>query len=192
MAPNRVQRKSGTAKRKSHDTCCTLLLAIFFILLPSQGTDAYDPTVVWGMASNFIEGRFMLVHGGTSSSSSPSVWQTFKLNLDTNWNTSQPDVVQLRDGSRGHNFASTLSSDNKIWFMVANSAPHKFYIGNGTWNDFEFSQPLTNKTGLRAATDPASGMIYVINGLSTNGSYSMLQYNIATDTSSSIPMDPRM
>ncbi|KAF9947722.1 hypothetical protein BGZ72_010344 [Mortierella alpina] len=101
-------------------------------------------------------------------------------------------MEHLYGGFPGHNFASTLSSDNKTWFMVANSAPHKFYIGNGTWNDFEFSQPLTNKTGLRAATDPASGMIYVINGLSTNGSYSMLQYDIATDTSSSIPMDPRM
>ncbi|CAO3566135.1 unnamed protein product [Mortierella alpina] len=152
---------------------------------------AYAPDPVWGMASTSLENQFMLVHGGVPKQSASCVGTTFALRLNTSWNTSQPDIVQLLDGFPGNTFASALSSDNRTWFVVANSTPHKFHIGNGTWTDLEYLSTLTNETGLRAATDPVSGMIYFANGLSINGSHSMLQYNLTTDTSSAIPMDSR-
>ncbi|KAF9286091.1 hypothetical protein BGZ68_003252 [Mortierella alpina] len=148
-----------------------------------------DP--LWGMASTFVETQYMLIHGGASGNS-PPVGSTFALKLNTNWNTSQPDMEQLFSDFQGYNLASTLSSDNKTWFMIANSTPHKFFTGNGTWLTGNSSTSFTNKGGLGAATDPATGLIYVINGFSNNGSYSMLQYSLTTGTFNSIPMNPLM
>ncbi|KAF9938451.1 hypothetical protein BGZ67_000174 [Mortierella alpina] len=156
---------------------------------------AYAPVSVWGMASTSIagpEGQLMLVHGGTPGQGVSPVRTTFALRLYTSWNTSQPDMEQTYDNFPGYNFASALSSDNKTWFMIANATPYKFNIDSATWTDFKFSLPLTNKTGLRASTDPVSGMLYFANGLFINGSYNMLQYNPTTDISSAISMDPRM
>ncbi|KAF9569224.1 hypothetical protein EC968_002632 [Mortierella alpina] len=152
---------------------------------------AYAPNPVWGMAATSVDG-YMLVHGGASHQNAPSVGTTFALRLGTSWNTSQPDIEQLYDDFPGYDIANTLSSDNKTWFLIANSTLHKFHVVNATWTQLTFSPSLTNKKGVRATTDPGSGMIYLVNGLSSNGSSSMLQYNLTTDTSNAIPMDPRM
>ncbi|KAF9986824.1 hypothetical protein BGZ75_001371 [Mortierella antarctica] len=149
-----------------------------------------DP--LWGMASTFIETQFMLVHGGSPGSNVPPVGRTFALKLDTNWNTSQPDIEALRDDFQGFNIASALSSDNKTWLIMANAIPHKFRIDNGTWSQDPSYPSFTAKGGLGAATDPETGLIYVINGFSTNGSSSMLQYNLDTRTSYPLPMHPAL
>ncbi|KAF9957582.1 hypothetical protein BGZ72_001672 [Mortierella alpina] len=118
---------------------------------------AYVPDPVWAMASSFIETHYMLVHGGCPGSSSLPIRQTFALKLDISWNTSQPIVQRLTDGSASYNFASTLSSDNRTWFMISGSIPYKFYTGNATWSQLPTSTFFTNSGGLGAATDPVSG-----------------------------------
>ncbi|KAF9569223.1 hypothetical protein EC968_002631 [Mortierella alpina] len=134
----------------------------------------------------------MLVHGGMPNNGHNSVGRTFAINLTTNWNTSLPDITALRDDFQGYNIASALSSDNKTWFMMANANQHRFHIGNGTWSRDPSSSIFTERGGLGAATNPETGLIYILNGLSNIGSYSMRQYSLTTGSSNSIPMEPTM
>ncbi|CAO3566136.1 unnamed protein product [Mortierella alpina] len=193
MTTKGKQRTSGTPQSKNHVNYGTLLLALLCIRLLSQTASAYVPLVVAGMASTFIEGQLMLIHGGTTTlGRERPIQQTFVLNLRTTWNTSQPDITHLYDAFADYNFASALSSDFKTWFMLSNSTIHKFDLASAGWSDFAPSQYLSNKSGLRAATDSVTGMVYVPNGFFANGSYSMLQYSPNAGTTSSIPMDPEL
>ncbi|CAO3566137.1 unnamed protein product [Mortierella alpina] len=191
MTLNRTQQISGAIRSTHLGSSWALLLALFSTFSLAQNMSvSIDP--LWGMASAFIESQIMLVHGGKAGQTLPPVGQTFAVGLNTYWNTSQPDLTQLRDGFPGFNLASTLSSDNKTWFMMANTTPRKFYTGNGTWSEDRSSTSYTGRGGLGVATDPTTGLIYGLNGLITQGSYSMLQYNLTTASSSPVPMDPAL
>ncbi|KAF9189588.1 hypothetical protein BGZ50_000688 [Haplosporangium sp. Z 11] len=149
------------------------------------------PASVWGMASVFIEGQSMIVHGGTYTSKSEPLGQTFALNLATNWTTAQPDFKRLANGFSDYNFASTLQNDGQTWFLLANATARRYFIHNDTWRDMGYSNVVNPIRGLGAATDPTSGLLYIVNGYVTNETIvSMQQYNPIAGGIYSLDMDP--
>ncbi|KAF8941403.1 hypothetical protein BGZ58_009486 [Dissophora ornata] len=144
------------------------------------------------MSSVFVEGRAMYIHGGTTTTTSTPLGQTFSIDLSTNWTTSQPAFKNLTDGFGDYKYASTFLSDNKSWFLLSNQTAHKYATDNDTWSVIGVSGNVNNVKGLAAATDAVSGLVYVVNGWQVNGSVSMQQYNPVSNQINSVPMQPTL
>ncbi|KAF9163822.1 hypothetical protein BGX21_011311 [Mortierella sp. AD011] len=159
----------------------TVLLCIFSTPAFAQ---TYKPNVKSGSLSVFMDGKAMYVLGGTSGSSQSYSYSTqvFMIDLSIPWNVSSPAYKNLPDAPVGFfQMVSALSSDGQTWFAQNGNTAFFYNFESSKWNTIS-STTTGNKTlnsnfGLGAATDPDTGIIYVPNGLVSNGGQYMLKVN---------------
>jgi len=172
------------------------LLLLFKIIAPiiflTSFTTAYEPTPNWGMGSTFIEGQALYIHGGTTSLNATPSNQTFSLDLSRRWTTSRPLFKLLAPGFRDYLFPSALMKGNATWFFVSNQTAYQYSILDDAWTTIGGSDVVSKAKGLGGATDPVSGLIYIVNGYASGKSVSMQQFNPAVNSINKMETDPML
>ncbi|KAF9432849.1 Leucine-zipper-like transcriptional regulator 1, partial [Entomortierella beljakovae] len=148
---------------------------------------SFQPKPLFGVASVFIEGKALYIHGGVPSVDAPPDGQTFAIDLSTNWTTSQPVFKRLAPGIAYSHFPNTLAENNTSWFMAINNTGYKYFLSNDTWGTNETFLGINMAHGLSASADPRSGLIYIIKGQGPNNT---LEYNPAIDQQRTFPTFP--
>ncbi|KAF9953697.1 Acyl-CoA-binding domain-containing protein 5 [Modicella reniformis] len=130
----------------------------------------------------------MYVHGGTIDQGTP-YGQTFSIDLSTNWTTLQPAFTPLPNGFQDYLFASALMNNGNTWFSLSNKTAYNFCLTNLTWNTLGSVEFASDTKGISAATDPTTGLVYIVNGYTSNGTLAMQEYNPDIDRINLIEMN---
>ncbi|KAF9901846.1 hypothetical protein BX616_002111 [Lobosporangium transversale] len=164
-----------------------LLLSVFF-LSPSVHAQDFQPVVVSSSASAFKELQGLYILGGYTADKSVNS-QTFMLDLSQSWDAVNPIVQKLPDGPLSWDMPSTLTADGQGWFALVNGTGYLYDIKNSTWSTvLHNNSKINSEMGLKAITDPETGMIYVPNGHIEKNQMSMLTVNLNTTKIGSVPM----
>jgi hypothetical protein len=83
-------------------------------------------------------------------------------------------------------------SNNDTWFHVSDQIAYKYHLHNDSWTDLGWANATNNSKGLAAATDPTTGLIYIVNGININGTIWMQQYNTITNSIGVVPTHPNL
>ncbi|KAI1316302.1 hypothetical protein EDD11_010145 [Mortierella claussenii] len=148
------------------------------------------------MSSIFIEGKTMFMHGGTTTTTSVPLGQTFSIDLSKPWSAAQPAFQKLADNFTDYKFVGALLNSDAatppVWLLVANRTAYKYFIQNDTWAYIGMSVDVNPAQGLAAAVDPTSGLMYIVNGYLVNGTVTMQQYNPTNNQINHVPTQPNL
>lgn len=154
----------------------------------AQGLSGFTPIPAWGSVAAVLKGQTFLVQGGSNGSF--TIPQTFSIDLSNSWDTSNVPYRRLQDGPSAFMHTATLLQDKQKWFVAWNGTGYEYTIAWDSWRSLGGSDLLSKSRGLGAVTDPNTGLIYIPNGYSGNGSIQMARYDVATNILSPLPMAP--
>ncbi|KAG0055806.1 hypothetical protein BGZ83_007386 [Gryganskiella cystojenkinii] len=170
-----------------------VLLAI--CLCHFRFTTAQTPTPVYGASQAVVQGKAMIISGGTPGETTISlgaVSQTFSLDLTVAWDTANPKYNKLQGGPADIYVPSSRTGDDTL-VVVSTGQIFSFNLsGSQTWIP---GSTLTNGiaakgTRLGGAIDPATNTFYLPGGYYQAGviNNTMMAYNLAYGTATSLPM----
>ncbi|KAF9356474.1 hypothetical protein BGX26_005207 [Mortierella sp. AD094] len=93
------------------------------------------------------------------------------IDLSVSWNTTNPVFEKLTCGPTGSSMSSTLSSDGKSWFVLSrNNIGYLYNMESKKWDKILTLKDRGNDNIHRstAVTNPATGLIYIIDSLPSN------------------------
>ncbi|KAF9432853.1 hypothetical protein BGZ76_010235 [Entomortierella beljakovae] len=155
------------------------------IILLTPLVFAQSPTVAYRMAYTTLGESTLYIQGGRSS------FQFFSLDLTaTSWSTSSPPWKELTtiNAPPDSSHSLTITADQKSIISWGRSSGISIYdIAGGTWRVITNVQidPITEQIGLKAITDPRTGIIYTP-GAGRGGQ--MIAYNPSTLVPELLPM----
>ncbi|KAG0010423.1 hypothetical protein BGZ80_001500 [Entomortierella chlamydospora] len=115
------------------------------------------------------------------------------IDLSVSWNTTNPVFKALTCGPAGSSMPSTLSSDGKSWFVLSNNHTGFLYnMKSKTWNKTLTLKDRRNHKIHKstAVTDPATGLIYIIESLlpKRHDFHNIRTVNLATNTADKLKL----
>ncbi|KAG0339063.1 hypothetical protein BG000_002912 [Podila horticola] len=119
--------------------------------------------------------------------------QTFSLDLTSTWDTTSPKFTLLSNFGAPVDFLvpSTLLNDQS-WLVISNNRSYRYNIQANIYCHPHQSIPYQRMDPVRCgATDVSTGLVYIPNGYfvstPTLNTTIMMQYNVATGTTTSLP-----
>ncbi|KAG0042359.1 hypothetical protein BGZ83_000558 [Gryganskiella cystojenkinii] len=179
----------GATSSAGPPTCVSILLAIRLSLL--QFASAQIPIPVYGASQAVVQGKAMIISGGTTGQ--VAVTQTFSLDLTVPWDVSSPKYKMLAPGPSDDYVPSSLLGDDTL-VVISNGQSLSFNLSSSqTWTltSTLSSGIALRETRLTGAIDPATSTFYLPGGFhsgSAGVNDTMMAYNIALGTTSSLPM----
>ncbi|KAF9415168.1 hypothetical protein BGZ94_000169 [Podila epigama] len=181
--------------RQSPATGAFILLTSFFI--SSALAQNFQPRLAYGTSSVYIEGKALYISGGHDGSLN-NMSQTFSIDLSSPWTTAAPKFTQLSSARSPTDYQvpNALDKDKKSWLVISGHQSYRYDIESNLWGNYGSLANLypVDQWYLNAAVDPITGYLLIPNGYinssPTPGHYvtSMMQYNIVTNETTSIPM----
>ncbi|KAF9313019.1 hypothetical protein BG003_005683 [Podila horticola] len=179
-----------------HPARTGILLAICLSLL--HRTAAQTPVTVYAASQVVIQGKAMIISGGSPAEVANSfgdLFQTFSLDLTVPWETSNPEYNLFVDGPSDLYVPSGLSGDGSM-IVISRGQSFSFNLSNpNSWTlAGSLSNGITSKaTRLAGAIDPATNTFYLPGGYRVTGANdTMMVYSIAHGTTASLPMHPTL
>ncbi|KAG0031668.1 hypothetical protein BGZ81_000815 [Podila clonocystis] len=175
-----------------HPPRAGILLVISIYLL--RRTAAQAPVSVYAASQVVVQGKAMIISGGSPAEVSTSLgdlFQTFSLDLTVPWDASSPKYTFFGDGPGDLYVPSGLSGDGS---MVVISRGQSFSFNLSNPKSWTLAGTLSNgiatkATRLTGAIDPATNTFYLPGGYRALGvNDTMMVYNIAHGTTASLPM----
>lgn len=132
-----------------------------------------QPLSTSSMAYTTIDENTLYVQGGqvyNGLESAPNASdQFYSLDLTQSWNTSSPPWKKLTppDGLKGaHGHSISVAPDSRtftIWVFNKTRINVIYNIDNNTWSSppSPVSKEVISRIGLKAATDPTTGLVYI-------------------------------
>lgn len=103
------------------------------------------------------------------------------LDLSVSWNTSQPVFKKLPDGPEAFLSPCTISPNGENLFMLARSVGYSYNVKSASWTTVK-NDKFPVGVGLTTATDPESGLVYIINGPTNTTKGEVLELHQDTKT----------
>ncbi|KAF9109222.1 Acyl-CoA-binding domain-containing protein 5 [Mortierella sp. AM989] len=174
------------------------LVLIFFLLeFLVSFVSAESPISVTKMAYATVDETTFYVQMGILPGGAMSTNQFFSLDLtQPSWSSASPPWKNLgsistkRQGPSDFGPSMTVSADKQnliVWGGLF-SEISVYDITSGSWSE-SFESPANSsplKEGLKAVTDPSSGLVYIPSG--ANHGKDMMEYNPTAGTSRTLPM----
>ncbi|KAF9401998.1 hypothetical protein BGX21_011557 [Mortierella sp. AD011] len=198
--PSTFYNKSTAQQNAFSSRYLCLLISCLCLGSISTSANAQSPEIVYSMAYATV-GNNLYVQGGSLDTSLKSVNQLSSLDITQNWNVSTPPWKSLNVGS-GSELApfdvahSMIASKDQQSLILLGTATLNSTLNISTYNiaGNSWSEPnsmsLPNVTqdlsGLAAAADPNTGLIYIPGG--GNEGQNMMEYNPSTGASQLLPM----
>jgi hypothetical protein len=138
---------------------CLLLYVSHHLSVHAQ----YQPQLTTESGSSFIEGRGLYILSGYDIQAKP-IPQAFMIDLSVSWKTTSPAYKSLPTGPIiALGIASALSADGQKWLALNGTWVNVLDLqSNNSWSRIFQNPGLIRGTyGIRAATDPASGKVYI-------------------------------
>ncbi|KAG0378375.1 hypothetical protein BGX24_003988 [Mortierella sp. AD032] len=177
MQPTWLLLLTSTLLFSSHHTSYTSIHA-------QAPPSIFVPKPRYNAQSVFIEHQKLFINGGLERTDAPPSAQTFYLDLSKNWTTSKPFYVKLADGPANTGATAALGRNKSIWYLTNTTMLLSFNIKFSAWEPPLRLDGLSSRTDLPAVVDPATNMLYIVNGYTGTGT------NLGTfrlDTSASPP-----
>ncbi|KAF9350027.1 hypothetical protein BGX26_011745 [Mortierella sp. AD094] len=166
---------------------------VFELLLASVSAEA--PTPVASMAYATVDESTLYIQMGLLPGGTMATNAFYSLDLQSNWNTANPPWKNLVSNSTmqqapsGFGPSMTVSANKQsliIWGGFF-SKISTYDIGTGSWSvSSESPSNSSPQQGLKAVTDPSSGLVYIPSG--ANQGNNMMEYNPTTGATRSLPM----
>ncbi|KAF9124568.1 hypothetical protein BGW39_008106 [Mortierella sp. 14UC] len=177
-----TRRKTATSLLFALTT--TLLLLTSSTTTAQQSSDAPFPSS--GSAFARTPTKLYILGGQTSTApNTPPNGQFFSLDLASAWSASSPAWKRLQPGPQQAIFPAVFTADYKtmiVFHIPGANNVYKYNVDSGTWAPSPMNFVNSGWQGVGAATDPASGLVYLAAGYTDNTRGSMDIYNPRTDT----------
>ncbi|KAF9174152.1 hypothetical protein BGX21_007616 [Mortierella sp. AD011] len=142
------------------------------------------------MAYTTVNEKTLYIQGGTDPATHTNSGQIYSLDLTQSWSASNPPwkALNSQQAPVDYSHSMVVSGDKRSLIIWGSLTEISIYnIAAGTWSTTPKPSSATiNQNGLRAVTDPNTGLVYIPAG--ANNGTSTMEFNPSTGIGQQLPI----
>jgi len=126
----------------------------------SVHAQSFNPYLTTQAGNAFVDSKALYILNGRTVDGI-AAQQAFMIDLSVSWNTSYPAYKVLPQGPGANWFPTAMSADGEKWFSLVDGVGHVYDVQSNYWVQVFNSSIAQGISGRAAATDPATGKVYI-------------------------------